>query len=268
MLDDFFVRALLAAIGLSLIAAPAGCVLLWQRSSYFGETIAHSALLGAALGLFWSLPLEATVFATALLVAVALYAIRKYSSLTADSALGVLAPSTLALGLVFAAAGADRHRYDLNALLFGDVLAIQESDLWVIGAAAAAGVAFLCWIWRPLVASILHPELAEAEGMHPQRRRLVFTVVVAAVVAVGVKVVGVLLIVALMLIPAATARSIAQTPEQMAVRSAGIGIAASVLGLHTSLSWDIPAGPAIVLCALGLFLASLVFVRLRSRLHG
>ena len=265
MLDDFFARALLAAVGLALIAAPAGCVLLWQRSAYFGETMAHSALFGVAVGLFLNLPPEATVFATALLVALALYALRRISGLAVDTLLGVLAPSALALGLVFASLSEERQRYELSGLLFGDVLAISVADLAVIAALAVVAALVLLWVWRALVASTLSPDLAAAEGQRPQRAQLAFTIVVAGIVTIGVKVVGVLLVVALMLIPAATARNIAQTPEQMAWLGAALGAVAAVLGLHVSLWLDVPAGPTIVVTALLMFLLSLARPRSGSR---
>ena len=258
MLDDFFARALLAAVGLALLAPPAGCVLLWQRSAYFGETMAHSALLGAALGLLLGLPLDLAVFGTALLVALALLALRRWTKLAGDAALGVLAPSTLALGLTALWLAEDRHQYDLAGLLFGDVLAVGRGDLAAIWIGAACGLALLAAVWRPLVASVLHPDLAAAEGAKPWRSQLVYTVLVAGVVALGVRVVGMLLIVALMLIPAAAARALARTPEQMALAAAGVGVLAATLGLHASLWLDIPAGPAIVAAALLLFLLSLL----------
>lgn len=258
MFDDFFARALAAAVGLALIAPPAGCVLLWQRSAYFGETMAHSALLGAALGLLLGLPLNLAVFGTALAVALALLAARRFGRLAGDTVLGVLAPSTLAFGLMAIWLSEDRHRYDLAGLLFGDVLAVGRDGLATIWLGAACGLALLAAVWRPLVASILHPDLAAAEGAKPWRSQLVYTALVAGVVALGVQVVGMLLIVALMLIPAAAARALARTPEQMALAAAGIGVAAAVLGLHASLWLDVPAGPAIVAAALALFLLSLL----------
>ena len=261
MFDDFFVRALAAAVGLALIAPPAGCVLLWQRNAYFGETMAHSALLGVALGLLLDLPLDLTVFGAALGVALALLAIRRFARLAGDTVLGVLAPSTLAFGLMAVWLAEDRHRYDLAGLLFGDVLAVGVRDLAAIWIGAAVGLALLAAVWRPLVASIMHPDLAAAEGAQPWRSQLVYTALVAGVVALGVKVVGMLLIVALMLIPAAAARTLARTPEQMALAAAGIGVLAAALGLHASLWLDVPAGPAIVAAAFALFLLSLLRAR-------
>ena len=267
MLDDFFVRALLAAAGVACVAAPVGCVLLWRRMAYFGDTMAHSALLGVALGAVLGLNLGVGVFGVAIAVALLLIVLERTARLATDTLLGVLSHTTLALGLVVLALSASGYRHDLIGFLFGDVLAVTAWDLAVIWGGGAVGLVVLATIWRGLVAATLHADLAQAEGIPVLRLQILYVVLMAAIVAVGMKVVGVLLIVALAIIPAAAARALSRTPEQMAIVASVIGIACGVLGLFGSLWLDTPSGPSIVVAAMVIFFASLA-VRPLARAFG
>ena len=257
MLDDFFLRALLAATGVACIAAPVGCVLLWRRMAYFGDTMAHSALLGVALGAVSGLGLGGGVFGVAIAVALLLVALERTARLATDTLLGILSHSTLALGLVVLTLSAGGYRHDLMGYLFGDVLAVTARDLVIIWGGGAACLAVLATFWRGLVAATLHADIAQAEGIPVLRLQMLYMVLMAAIVAVGMKVVGVLLIVALAIIPAAAARALSHTPEQMAVVASMVGIASGALGLFGSFWFDTPAGPSIVVATTGLFFASL-----------
>jgi len=257
MLDDFFVRALLAGVGVALTAGPAGCFIVWRRMAYFGDTMAHSALLGVALSFLLGSSLTAGVFVIAMLVAFALILLERRGALSTDALLGILSHSALATGLVMLAF-MSWVRVDLMGFLFGDILAVSGTDLlliWIGGAIVLAGIALL---WRPLLAATVSTEIAEAEGLRPERARIAFMLLMAAVIAIAMKVVGILLITSLLIIPAATARRFAATPEGMAVLAALIGAVAAVGGLAGSLGWDTPSGPSIVVAALLLFLASLL----------
>ena len=257
MLDDFFVRALLAGIGVALVAGPFGCFIIWRRMAYFGDTMAHSALLGVALALLFKLPLGLAVFAVAAVVSLALLGLQRRGSLSSDSILGILSHSTLAVGLVLIAL-MTWVRVDLMAFLFGDILAVTPTDIAVIWLGGVLVVAALVWLWRPLLAATVNSELAAAEGLNPERSRLLFMLLMALVIAIAMKIVGVLLITALLIIPAATARRFATTPEAMAVFAALTGASAAVCGLFGSLKFDTPSGPSMVVAALVFFLASLL----------
>ncbi len=257
MLDDFFVRALVAGVGVALVAGPLGCFVVWRRMAYFGDTLAHSALLGVAIALALDTEPTLAVFCVSAAVALALLALQKRTSLTSDAILGLLSHSVLALGLV-AIAFMAWIRVDLTGLLFGDILAVSRGRIAVIYGGGAIVLGVLAWIWRPLFAATVNRELAAAEGQSPNRTDIIFMVLIAAVIAMAMKIVGILLITALLIMPAATARRLAAGPEQMAVIAALTGIVATVAGLAGSLHWDTPSGPSIVVAALVLFLTSLV----------
>jgi ABC-type Mn2+/Zn2+ transport systems, permease components len=256
MLDDFFVRAVIAGIGMALVAGPFGCFIVWRRLAYFGDTLAHAALLGVALAFLFEIDVTLAVFAVAAFVSLALIALEKRASVSADTLLGLLSHSSLALGLVVIAA-MSFLRIDLMGLLFGDILSVSKTDIAVVWGGGLAVLAVLARIWRPLFAVTVSRELAEAEGIDADRANLVFMLLMAVVVAISMKIVGVLLITAMLIIPAATARSFARGPEQMAAFAVLAGILAVGLGLAGSRLWDLQSGPAIVVAALGLFVLSL-----------
>ena len=256
MLDDFFLRALIAGVGVALVAGPLGCFVVWRRLAYFGDTLSHAALLGVALAFLMQVNITLSVFTVSVLVSLALLGLQRRASLSSDALLGLLAHSSLALGLV-ALAFMSWVRIDLMGFLFGDILAVSKFDILAVYVGGAAVLAVLVMIWTPLFAATISRELAEAEGLHPDRANLIFMILLATVIAISMKIVGVLLITAMLIIPAATARRLSGGPEQMAVIAAVVGAVAVVGGLFASLEWDTPSGPSIVVAALVLFLASL-----------
>ena len=257
MLDDFFIRAIVGGIGVAVVAGPLGCFVIWRRLAYFGDTLSHSALLGVALALLLELNITFTVFCISVVVAMLLMLLQRRASLSSDALLGLLAHSALAVGLVVLAF-MTWVRVDLMGFLFGDILAITRADLMMIWFGGVAVLIALIKIWRPLFAATVSYELATAEGTRPDFANIVFTVLLAAVIAVSMKIVGVLLITALLIIPAAAARRFSKSPEQMALIAIIIGVLSVWLGLLGSLEFDTPAGPSIVVAALSFFIFSIL----------
>jgi zinc transport system permease protein len=252
ILSDFMLRATIAGLGVSLIAAPLGCFVVWRRMAYFGEATAHAALLGIALSLALELPIFAGTLVAALLMA---WVVTQLSGreLASDTLLGVTAHAGLALGLVVASF-LTGVRIDLMAYLFGDILAVTLSDLYIIWFGVIIGLALIYWRWSPMLISTLNEELAYSNDINPKREKLFLTLALAVTVAVSIKVVGLLLISALLIIPAAAARNISQTPETMVITTAIIGVISAVSGLQFSYFFNSPPGPSIVCVSLVCFL--------------
>jgi zinc transport system permease protein len=246
MLEPFLLRALVAAVGLGMLAAPLGCLVVWRRMSYFGSTVAHGGLLGVALGILLGIDLTLGVILVALAIGGLLVVLSRQRVLPTDSLLGVLSHAALAGGLV-AAAKLAGQRLDLMGYLFGDILAVTEADLLWIFAGGAVVLALVAWLWRTLVAIAVHEELAAAEGLNTRRAEAALVLILAFTIAVAMKIVGVLLIIAFLIMPAAAARPFASTPEGMVGLAAVIGGVGSALGLLLSMTADLPGGPAIVL---------------------
>lgn len=260
MLDSFLVRAALAGLGVALAAAPLGCLVVWRRMAYFGDATAHASILGVALALSFNMSVFAGVLVVALIMATTVSTLsgRGYAM---DTLLGVMAHSAIAFGLV-AVSFLEGVRIDLMAYLFGDILAVGRVDLVTIWGGAVLVLALVGWRWQQLLAATVSPDLAQASGIDPKREQLILTIALAIVVAVAIKVVGVLLIAALLIIPAAAARPLSQTPERMVAIAAVIGAVSALGGLTLAYEFDTPAGPTIVCVAAALFaLTSLTGLR-------
>lgn len=263
-MDDFFLRAMLGGIGVAVITGPLGCVVVWRRMAYFGAALSHAALLGVALGFVLDINLTLGVVIVCLALALGLSALERHTMLTSDSLLGIMAHAMLALGLV-TLSFMQHLRVDLMGYLFGDVLAISWTDIYLIGILAATTLALLISIWRALLSLTVNPDLARVEGVNVERVRLCFVLMLAMVIAIGMKVVGILLVVSLLIIPAASARMISRTPEQMAIIAAGLGVLSVALGLSGSWHWDVPAGPMIVVVAGAVFLICVALPRFGNK---
>ena len=263
MLDHFLFRATLAGLAIAIVAAPLGCFVVWRKMAYFGDATAHASILGVALALAFSMSIFAGTFLIALLMAV-LIAWLSDRGHSADTLLGVLAHSALAVGLVIASL-IPGLRLDLHSYLFGDILTVSQFDLLVIWVTAIVVLLLLRWRWSALLTSTLNPDLAHAAGLDPDRERLILMLLIAAVVAIAIKIVGVLLVTALLIIPAAAARSLVRTPESMALVATVIGALATLIGIAMAWQLDTPTGPSIVcICALA-FALTFVMNRIQSK---
>lgn len=251
-MPEFLALALLAGIGVAVVVGPLGAFMVWQRMAYFGDTLAHSALLGIAVGLWFAINPTLAVILVCVGLALALIALQNQNLLATDTLLGILSHSALALGLISLTLipGA---RANMENLLFGELLTVTPIEVTVIWLTAALVLAALYTLWRPLLATVVHEDLAQVEGVPTRRVTTILKLILALVIAIAMKAVGVLLITALLIIPAATARRFSRTPEQMAVLASAIAALSVALGLAASWFVDTPAGPSIVLGASSLF---------------
>lgn len=257
-MDDFLLRALLGGLGVACIAGPFGSFVVWRRLAYFGDTLAHSALLGVALGFLAHINLTiATIFVCQILAMLLFISQRDRNNLAGDTILGILAHGSLSLGLVVLSF-MQGIRVDLTAYLFGDILSVSTSDLFLILGCGSFALLVLLKLWRPLLAITVHEDLARVEGIAVDRVNAIFLCLIALLVAIMMKIVGLLLVTALLIIPAATARRFAKSPETMAFFASIIGAIAVGAGLFASFLWDAPAGPSIVVAACLIFALSAI----------
>jgi len=259
---DFLWRAALGAGLLGAACGPIGCFVLWRRMAYLGESVAHMGLLGAAIGLLIGVNALA---GTAVLAVVAALVMARASDriIPAGNLIGIVGHMGLALGFILLAT-MENVRADLLGYLFGDVLALSAQNLMAIAAVSLAVLAATTILWRPLLRTSVAGDIAAAETNGSVLAETAFLILVALLVAFGLKVVGALLIVALLIVPPAAARPLAHSPEAMAVLAALIGLAAAPAGLVVSFVTDAPAGPCIVLAAGAIFAVSTVASRLAS----
>ncbi|MFL2519892.1 MAG: metal ABC transporter permease [Alphaproteobacteria bacterium] len=266
MFDDFFIRALIAGIGIAIVVGPLGCFVIWRRLSYFGDTLSHSALLGVTLAYSFSVNISLSVFVVSAVVALLLINLQKRTKLAGDSLLGLLAHSTLAIGLVLIGF-LSYIRFDLMGLLFGDILAVTIEDIALVWVGGFVILGILYFIWKSLFSATVNYDLSAAEGMKPEVSNFIFTLLLAGVIAISIKMIGALLITGLLLIPAATARNISNSPNQMVFLATLVGIISVIAGLFTSLELNTSSGPTIIVVALILFIISLVPLEIKGQLQ-
>ena len=267
MFDDFFIRALVAGIGIAFVTGPLGCFVVWRRLSYFGDTLAHSALLGVTMAYTLDLNIAISVFLISSIIALLLIQLQKRTNLPGDALLGLFVHSSLAVGLVVIGF-LTFIRFDIMGLLFGDILAVTVDDLLIIWIGGAIILLILKLIWKPLFASTVNYELAEAEGLNPDRAKAIFTILMAAIIAISIKMVGLLLITGMLIIPAAMARNISTSPQKMVVYSIIGGLLSVILGLFSSLEFNTSSGPSIITAAFLLFIISLFKIKQTIKLKN
>ncbi|MGJ8688734.1 MAG: zinc ABC transporter permease subunit ZnuB [Gammaproteobacteria bacterium] len=254
-MSDFIINALIAGLCIALVAGPLGAFVVWRRMSYFGDTLAHSSLLGIAIGILLDMNLQIAVIASSIFFAGLLIALEKNKTLSTDTLLGILAHGTLAFGMLILSLSGT-VQINLVGYLFGDLLTIAPQDLWWIGGCSALIAILLLRYWNGLLAVTVHEELAKVEGVPVGKLHALMVLMVALLIAVSMKIIGVLLITSLLIIPPAAARRLAETPEQMALGASIVGGLSVCGGLILSYFWDTPAGPSIVATACGFFLLS------------
>jgi zinc transport system permease protein len=254
MIDTFILNALLAGTATALACGPLGCFVVWQRMAYYGDTIAHAALLGIVLALVFNIWPGFGIMIVAAFIAVMIWRMESKTR-ALDTLLGIAAHGSLALGLVIL--GLSKSIVvDINGLLFGDILAVSAADLIFIYALPLVTGLAIFLNWGPLMRTILHSDVAQVEGIDVRRQKLLLMLMIAFTVAISIKIVGILLITALLIIPAASARYFSHTPKQMVLLSAAAGVISVCMGLYASLAFDTPSGPSIVVAALVLFLTA------------
>ncbi len=251
MWDDFIFRAFLAGIGIAAVAGIMGCFVVWRKMAYFGDSLSHSALLGIAFGFATGIHLNLAVTLISLIFAFILVWLQHRKLLANDTLLGILAHSALSIGMVIISLL--QIRFDLHAYLFGDVLTVTIQELIWIYTGGAIVLGLLLYHWSSLVLVTLHQDLAEAEGVNALYMNLLFIFLMTLVVALSIRIVGILLITSMLIIPAASARQFAKSPESMGLIATLLAMVAVMGGLSGSLLLDIPTSPAIISLSASLF---------------
>ena len=253
IIDPFLLPALCGGLLLAMAAGPFGCLLVWRRMAYFGDTLSHSALMGVGLGIVGGLSPYAGIALAAVIVALAFSFFGRQKLLANDTLLGIISHGSLALGLVLVALNMS-GRNTLYALLLGDILSLDWPDVALLGGISALLVLILLLVWRGVLAATVHEDMARVDGYPVDALFMAYNLLLALLVAGAIRMVGVLLVAALLIVPAAAARKLSQTPEQMAVLASLIGMISVAGGLAAAWVFDMPTGPAIVLVAVGAFL--------------
>jgi zinc transport system permease protein len=257
MIEPFIIRAIIAGVGIAIIAGAIGCFVVWRKMAYFGDSLAHSALLGVALGLVMGISTNLGTIIICSLFAVVLIWLQQKKILATDTLLGILAHSALSVGMV--TLSLLEKSVDLHSYLFGDILAVTSAEIYFILFGGFFVLIFLYFNWSSFVLMTIDEKLAKAEGINIVFYQLLIMLLMTVVVAVSFKIVGLLLITSLLIIPAAAARQLANSPEKMAIISSLLAVLSVVIGVYSSLYLDTPSGPSIVVASTIIFITISVF---------
>ena len=261
--DPFIIRGILAGIAVALISGLVGCFVVWRRMSYYGESIAHSSLLGVGLGILMGIGINLGVIFTCLLFGILFLWLQQSKVLSSDTLLGVLAHLALSVGVIVISM--NRVKIDIHSFLFGDILTVTQNDLWGMYLAVLVVVIIICLNWSSLLLVTIDEDLAKAEGVNPLFINLLLTSILTIVVAVSIQIIGLLLITSMLIIPAAASRRLVNSPETMAVVATVIGILSVIMGIFLSVEIDAPSGPSIVVVSAILFFLSPVLAMLLNK---
>lgn len=258
-MESFILYAILAGVLIASAAGPVGSVIIWKGMTQFGDALAHSALLGVALAILLDMHTVIGMMLFSICFSVLLSVMQRDTLFSNDALLGILAHSFLAIGLLVV--GLMDLRIDLHRYLFGDILTVAKQDLLFIVIGVLIILVMLTYYWRSLLLVIVHKELAVTRNINVNQIRLIFLLMVSLLVALSVKIIGILLITSLMIIPAASARKITNTPESMVFYASIIGMISVVAGVMLSYYVDIMASAAIVVVAFAFFIGSGLIAR-------
>jgi len=262
MIDPLILRVLAAGIGVVLIAGLIGCFVVWRRMAYFGDSLSHSALLGVALGFAAGINNNVGMLVVCTGFALSLLWLQQKKVLASDTLLGIIAHAGLAIGIVVLSLF--EQEADLHDYLFGDIETVTLATIGWMWLGVLFVFAALSWRWSSLVLMTIHEDLAKAERVDTLSNHLLLMVVMAVFVAMSIQIVGILLITAMLIIPAATARPFARSPETMAIGASLLGVLSVIVGLFASQQMETPVGATIVASSAMFFILLLPFIRLRK----
>jgi zinc transport system permease protein len=262
-IDPFILKTLFAGIGIAILTGTMGCFVIWRRMAYFGDSLSHTALLGVVLGVLTGIQMQISIIGVCLVFAILLVYLQQQKILSSDTLLGILAHGSLSFGMV--GFSFLNQNIDLHSFLFGDILTVQLFEIYWIYGGGACILALVYYYWSSFLMITLSEELAIAEGINVYFIHLLFMLLMTIIVALSMRIIGVLLITSLLIIPAATARKFAHSPQSMMLFSILFGILSILIGLGLSLQFDTPSSPTIVSVAVSLFILLLPF-RLTSKI--
>ncbi len=262
-IEPFIIKGLIAGVIVALVAGVMGCFVVWRRMAYFGDSLAHSALLGIALGIALGVNHNLSVIMLCSLFALILVWLQQKRIFATDTLLGILAHASLSIGVI--TISILEQIIDLHSYLFGDILTVGNDQIWwlVIGGGSVLGV--LTYNWSSLVLMTIDEDLAQAENVPVARYQMLLMFLMTIVVAISIKIVGILLIASLLIIAPAASRQLSKSPEMMAMIACLIGVISVVIGMYFSFELDTPSGPTIVAALAALFVISFPISRITTK---
>jgi manganese/iron transport system permease protein len=264
-------RALLASVMVGIVCAIVGTYVVLRGIAFIGDAIAHAGFPGVVVAYMIGIPYYVGAAIAAVLTALAIGLVTKRGGIRQDTAIGVLFAGTFALG-VFLFSAIQGYVADLFSFLFGNVLAIGTADLVALLVLGTGIVLTIGVLWKELLYATFDPLGAAASGINVDRLEYLFLALVAVTIVVSLQAVGIILVVAMLITPAATAQLLTVRFSRLMLVAAAVGIASSLIGLYASYWLDVASGATIVLVQTAMFVLALLLgprgVLARRRSHG
>lgn len=261
----FMQSALFAAVIIAVTCGVIGSYVVLRRMAFIGDALAHTALPGVVVAYLNGWNLFGGALAAGVMTALGIGWMARKSTLREDTAIGVIFTAMFALGIVLMSS-AQSFR-DLSHILFGNILGVSSTDVWLISAVALVVLAVVTALHKEFELTSFDPIHADVMGIHTDRLRTVLLVLLAFTVVSGIQVVGVILTSALLVTPAATASLFTRDLRSMMLWAAGIGASSAVVGLLLSYHYALATGATIVLVCTGVFALTVFVQRIRERLQ-
>ena len=242
---EFMQRALLATIAAAVICALLSCWLVLIGWSLMGDAVSHAVLPGVVIAYMIGWPFAVGALVFGFLATALIGTISSTSKTKEDASIGIVFSTLFALGIVLISITPSQT--DLNHILFGNVLGVSQTDLWQIIGLTLAATAVLLTQRRKLVLWAFDPQLAQALGLSTRRLRLLLLAVLAVTCVVALNIVGVILVVAMLIIPGATAHLMTNSFRRMLVLAPSLAVVCSIVGIYISYWADLSPGGMIVL---------------------
>ena len=253
----FMHRALMGSILTGFMGGLMGSFTILRQLSFFSDTLGHSALLGISIGFLLGLDPGWVLLPFAVLFALGVTYFLERTRLWTDALLNIVYSSSLAIGIILLSFR-DDYKGGITHLLFGDILAMQNTDLFLSAVLLVVCAIFVGLTLRSQILLTLHEPMAIARGVSVSAQRTAFIVLLSLVVGISIKAIGVLLISAFVVIPACAARLLSRTFSQYILISAGLGSLGAAIGMTVSAFFDLPSGPSIVTIQLAIFLLAML----------
>jgi manganese/iron transport system permease protein len=253
----FFDRALVASAMVGLVCAVVGTYVVLRGIAFIGDAIAHASFPGVVAAFLLAIPFYLGAAVAAVGTALAIGYVTKRAGIRQDTAIGVLFAGTFALG-VFMFSAIQGYVADLFSFLFGNVLAISPQDLVALLLLGSGVIVVVALLWKELLYATFDPLGAAASGIPVERLEYLFLALVALTIVVSLQAVGIILVVAMLVTPAATAQMLVVRFTRLMAVAALVGVTSAVLGLYLSYWLDVASGATIVLVQTGLFLLAMV----------
>lgn len=256
--EPFMQRALLMALLMGPFCAMLGVFVTARKLSFFSETLAHSSLMGIALGFWWGFSDPTLVqILFSILIAFGVVWLKEHTKLLTDTIMAVLLSGSVAIGVVILSL-LKGYRGELHRYLFGDILATGPTQVWSGMVIVVLGTIFVVSYVRSLTLMTLNEDLAQVFGVRVKLLNYVFLILLTLAVALSVRLLGIILVTSLLVVPAAAGRNVSNNLRQHFVMSILVGILSGVIGVIGSYWFDLPCGPMIVLASISLFILSIV----------